>query len=188
MRPTSFDIPEYHECATPFDDCQKANPSIACWGETVPDSIDLISLDMYHHAGAVPALQDPATEVNTTRAFIDAHVVPKLNARQRLFVVPGTFGDWNISRSGPIEAQQDGIVAKLNGFWEWAQSEPLIAGINCWHWTTIPGLFRREPGIIPFYYGVDHMPKVVARLVEIGNVIRNQATGDAVGGGKVVVD
>jgi hypothetical protein len=32
------------------------------------------------------------------------------------------------------------------------------------------------------------MPKVVARLVEIGNVIRNQATSGAVRGGTFVVD
>ena len=120
-----------NECSTPFDECPKANPSIACWGGTVPDSIDLISLDLYHHAGSpyLPA-RDPTTEVNTTRAFINAHVVPRLNERQRLFVVPGTFGDWNVSRSGSIEQQQDGIVAKLDGYWSWAQSEPLIAGIN----------------------------------------------------------
>ena len=65
-------------------------------------------------------------------------------------------------------------MAKLNGYWEWAQSDPLIAGLNCWHWTTITGLYKRAPGIIPFYYGVDHMPKVVTRLNEIGAIIQNQ--------------
>ena len=65
-------------------------------------------------------------------------------------------------------------MAKLNGYWEWAQSDPLIAGLNCWHWTTITGLYKRAPGIIPFYYGVDHMPKVVARLNEIGAIIQKQ--------------
>lgn len=167
-----------NECSTPFDDCQKYNPSISCWGATVPDSIDLISLDIYHHAGQInPAFRDPSTEVNTARKFVNAHVIPKLNMHQRLLVVPGTFGDWNASRSGAIEEQQDGIVAKLNGFWAWAQSEPLIVGINCWHWLTIPGLYNRSPGIIPFYYGVDHMPKLVTRLIEIGDVIRNHTVG-----------
>lgn len=90
----------------------------------------------------------------------------------QLFVVPGTFGDWNSTRSLPIEEQQDNIVAKVNGYWDWAKSQPLISGINCWHWKTIPGLYKSSPGIIPFYYGVDRMPKVVARLTEIGDAIR----------------
>ena len=41
----------------------------------------------------------------------------------QLFVVPGTFGDWNSTRSPPIEQQQDGIVAKINGYWDWVQSQ-----------------------------------------------------------------
>ena len=115
-----------NECEHTF--CAKANPSISCWGDSVPDSIDLISLDIYH--SVANTYHDPATEVNTTRDFINAHVAPLLNPRQKLFVVPGTFGDYNVSRSGPIEQQQAGIVAKLNGYWDWAQSDPLIAGIN----------------------------------------------------------
>jgi hypothetical protein len=166
-----------NECSTPFDECQKANPSIACWGPTVPASIDAISLDIYHHAGCdnYANCSDPASEVETARAFVNAHVVPRMLPHQRLFIVPGTFGDWNESRSGPIASQQGGVVAKLNAYWEWAQSDPLIVGVNCWHWTTIPGLYKRNPGIIPFYYGVDAMPKVVARLNEIGAIIREEA-------------
>lgn len=169
-----------NECSTPFDECQKANPSIACWGPIVPASIDVISLDIYHHAGCESYINCsiPASEVGTAQAFLKAHVVPRMLPHQRLFVVPGTFGDWNSSRSGPIAAQQDDVVAKLNGYWEWAQSDPLIVGINCWHWTTIPGLYKRAPGIIPFYYGVDAMPKVVARLKEIGAIIREAAIGN----------
>jgi hypothetical protein len=157
----------------PFDEYQKYNPSISCWGEAGDfDSIDIISMDLYHHADAAPPHHDPVTEVNTTRAFVDAQLVPKLNEQQRLIVVPGTFADWNVSRSGPVEQQQAGVVAKLDGYWSWAQSDPLIIGINCFHWLTIPGLQKRAPGIIPYYWGVDHMPKVVARLVEIGDIIR----------------
>ena len=79
------------ECSTPFDECQKANPSIACWGDKVPASIDVISLDLYHFAGCDSYLScsDPASEVNTTRAFVNAHVVPRMQPHQRLFVVPG---------------------------------------------------------------------------------------------------
>ena len=164
------------ECSTPFDQCQKVNPSISCWGEKGEfDSIDIVSLDLYHHADSAPPYHDPATEVNTTKAFVAAHLVPKLNERQRLIVVPGTFADWNVSRSGPVEQQEGGVIAKLNGYWSWAQSEPLIIGINCFHWLTIPGLYKRAPGIIPYYWGVDSMPKVVARLVEIGDIIRNHS-------------
>ena len=164
-----------NECSTPFDDCKKYNPSLSCWGDTVPDSIDLISLDIYHHAGS--STSDPATEADTAEQFINTHVKPKLQPHQRLFVVPGTFGDWNHSRSGPVLQQQAGIVAKLNAYWSWVQREPLIRGINCWHWLTIPNLYKTSPGIIPFYYGVDHMPQVLARLVEIGAVIRNASFG-----------
>ena len=159
-----------NECSTPFDDCQKYNPSLSCWGDTVPKSVDLISLDIYHHAGS--SSNNPATEADTAEQFVNAHVKPKLNPHQRLFVVPGTFADWNQSRSGTVSQQQDGIVAKLDAYWKWAQRDPLISGINCWHWLTIPNLYKRSPGIIPFYYGVDHMPKVVSRLVEIGASIR----------------
>ena len=159
-----------NECSTPFDDCQKYNPSLSCWGDSVPTSIDLISLDIYHHAGS--STDNPATEADTAEQFVNAHVKPKLNPHQRLFVVPGTFADWNQTRSGSVLQQQDGIVAKLNAYWKWVQRDPLISGINCWHWSTIPNLYKRSPGIIPFYYGVDHMPKVLSRLVEIGAIIR----------------
>ena len=108
-----------------------------------------------------------------------------MQSHQRLFLVPGTFGDWNSSRSPPVEEQQEGIIAKLNGYWDWATSEPLVAGISCWHWTTIPGLYEKSPGIIPFYYGVDHMPKVISRLKQLGDIIRGQLKSDDIARRKV---
>ena len=36
-----------NECSTPFDECEKANPSLSCWGATVPHSIDFVSLDIW---------------------------------------------------------------------------------------------------------------------------------------------
>lgn len=186
-----------NECAGPFAFCTKANGTLAglecidcsegpkkgdqCWAKKIPASIDLISLDMYCSVkdSKMTACQtngvfDPAAEVRWARPFYETQIKPRLLSHQRLFVIPGTFADWNMTRSAPIEQQQAGIVRKLNAYWAWAQSDALIVGLNCWHWSTIPGLYAKSPGIIPFYYGVDHMPKVVARLTEIGITIRNE--------------
>ena len=186
-----------NECAGPFAFCTKANGTVAglecidcsegpkkgdqCWAKKIPTSIDLISLDMYCSAmdSKMAACQtngvfDPAAEVKWAQPFYETQIKPRLLSHQRMFIIPGTFADWNQTRSGPIEQQQAGIVRKLDAYWAWALSDPLIVGLNCWHWRTIPGLYAKSPGIIPFYYGVDHMPKVVARLTEIGSTIRNE--------------
>jgi hypothetical protein len=154
-----------------------------CWPSKLPTSIDLISLDMYCSvmgskmaACSTDGAFDPAAEAHKwARPFYETQLKPRLLPHQQLLVIPGTFGDWNKTRSPPIEQQQAAIVRKLDAYWAWAQSDPLIAGLNCWHWSTIPGLYEKSPGIIPFYYGVDHMPKVVARLTEIGTTIRSEA-------------
>lgn len=190
-----------NECAGPFAYLTKSNGTVAglefvdcangpeqgdkCWGPKIPASIDLISLDMYCPVtcSKMAACQsdgkyDPAAEVNWVRPFYEKVLVPRLQPHQQLFVVPGTFGDWNRTRSPPVDQQQLDIVRKLDAYWNWAQREPLIVGMNCWHWLTISGLYKTSPGIIPFYFGADHMPKVVARLVEIGAAIRNSSSVD----------
>ena len=45
---------------------------------------------------------------------------------------------------------------------------------HSWHWLTKPGQLQLGANAA-FHYGVDHMPKVVVRPVEIGNVIRNHS-------------
>ena len=161
--------------------CRHARPAPRAATACRAPDVDLISLDMYCSVmdSKMAACQtngvfDPAADVKWVQPFYETQIKPRLLSHQRMFIIPGTFADWNQTRSGPIEQQQAGIVRKLDAYWAWALSDPLIVGLNCWHWRTIPGLYAKSPGIIPFYYGVDHMPKVVARLTEIGGTIRNE--------------
>merc|ERR1711957_743034 len=91
--------------------------------------------------------------------------------------VPGIFASSpaHCSSSGvqcPLDDQAKQIVIKLDGFFEWAKSEPRVAGFNPWHFanrsgTQLPGAYDQKLGAIS-------MPSVVAKLKEIGEYISGQ--------------
>ena len=51
---------------------------------------------------------------------------PKLLPHQRVFVVPGLFGNASL----PIGPQDKQLVLKWKGYLDWIATEPRIIGIN----------------------------------------------------------
>jgi hypothetical protein len=109
-----------------------------CFMPKIPDAIDLISLDWYAIA---PADQRPAgatgnitAEPALMRQIYENMLHPKMARHQRVLVVPGTFADGNLRRSGPLGVQDSHIAAKLRGYWQWMQEDQLVVGLNAYHW------------------------------------------------------
>ena len=50
------------------------------------------------------------------RQMYKSLLYPKMHKHQRLIVVPGTFADSNVSRSGSLAAQDAYLAAKLAGY------------------------------------------------------------------------
>ena len=115
-----------------------SSPASPCYLATIPPAIDLISLDWY--AVPVASVRPAGATGNTTaeadliRGIYSSMLVPKLAAHQRLLLVPGTFADGDLNRSGPLAAQDAAIAAKLEGYWQWMKEDARVVGLNAYHW------------------------------------------------------
>ena len=106
---------------------------------TIPDAIDLISVDVYGYGPGGRMVAGGPTEHAYARKLVEAALYPRMKPHQRVLLVPGAFAQWNVSEpsttgasgSKPSVAQQDDVISKLDGYWSWAQNDTRIAGINC---------------------------------------------------------
>lgn len=188
-----------NEGSGPFDPAHTMY--LGTWvGKPLPQTIDVISLDIYCDSysplsptrprverkftldaplemdhSAIPACKQPEDEPRQARAFIEKNLVPLLESpgSQRLLAVPGLFMDWNTSRSGLLEQQERQVLKKLEAYVEWIKEDKRLLGLNNWHWTTST-VTPPPSDIVPFYYGVDHMPRVQARLVQVAGMRRTR--------------
>jgi hypothetical protein len=139
-------------------------PPIAADGRSggVPAGLDAISIDAY--------LQGTA-EVVANRARYRNQIYPKLHRHQRAVVTPGVFA-MNCSGYLPTqcrqEAQEELVAAKLKAYLKWAQEDPMIYGMNPWH-------FNNGAGGLGFSLGAIDMPKALAVLKQIGDFITNHS-------------
>lgn len=137
----------------------------------VPASIDIISMDTGYASkmdqlspGRIARL---ATEPSRVEAAYRHMVYPKLSPHQRVMLVPGLFADLNVSRAGPIEAQDYATASMLASFFEWSQRDPRVVGLNAWPWhDNLP-----RQGKAPHYMwtlGARSMPQTLVELQRIG--------------------
>lgn len=91
--------------------------------QRVPDAIDIISADIY----VINEGYEPAA----VRKVYREHVYPALAPHQRVMQVPGLFADARLSNTTNSKV----LLEKVNGFWDWAQNDTLVVGINPWHCT-----------------------------------------------------
>ena len=131
----------------------------------VPKDIDLISVDVYN--GYLPG-ENGTSEVASAKAVYEGRLFPKLQPHQRAMVVPGVMACSNLSFY-PLAMQSTQIVAKLDGYLEWAKAEPRIAGFSPWHFLNRTG--PQSGGACDMALGAVAMPGVVAKLKEIGQFI-----------------
>ena len=148
---------------------------------SVPSSIDVISMDFGYASkddqllpGRIERL---ATEPARVEAAYKQMVYPKLSAHQRVALVPPLYADLNVSRAGPIEAQDEASARMLAAFFEWSQRDDRVTGLNAWPWhDTLP-----RQGKQPHYmwtYGARSMPHTRAELRKIGKAIAPLRTDD----------
>jgi hypothetical protein len=138
----------------------------------LPVELDLFSFDVYNAQN-----DDGASEVAKARAVAEKTIFPQLGPHQRLLLVPGVYGNTpaKCEQAGgsaaecSLEAQATQVVAKLDGFFEWAMSEDRIAGFNSWHFG-----HRSQPQNSELHdmeLGAWEMPAVLAKLRQIGEHI-----------------
>lgn len=108
-----------NECGSPFT----IPGRIFSIPDKLPEAVDQISVDTYDVG---------PSEVVKVQAFCKQSVVPKMWPEQNLVVVMGLFADSNYTAAGTLEQQELALVEKLNAYWEWAQAEPRITGLNVW--------------------------------------------------------
>ena len=138
----------------------------------LPAELDLYSFDVYDAQN-----EDGASEVAMVRAAAEKTIFPQLAPHQRLLLVPGVYGNTPSKREKAggtaavctLEAQAAQVVAKLDGFLEWAKVEERVAGFNPWHFG-----HRSHPqssSIHDMEVGAWEMPTVLAKLRQIGEFI-----------------
>ena len=140
------------------------------------NQIDLFSIDLYAGGASYlppyPDPHDPRQEIQMVAKMVVDHMRPRLRAHQKLMLVPGLFGDRNVSRSGTMEDQDDYLVAKLNATVAYAESQPDIVGLIPWHWLSPPKSYAIYSTI--FGLGIESFPKLIARLDELGKQISGE--------------
>ena len=115
-----------NECEPVFDD-----PHYPRNRPMLVPALDFVSVDIYDSNGTV--------EVDVVKSFLGNHIFPKLHPHQKVFLVPGVFGDdpqdcrqhsSDAKSCATVEEQDAESAKKLALYWEWATHEPLIAGFN----------------------------------------------------------
>ena len=139
-----------NECG---DVIQGFPPITADGGGGVPAGLDAISIDAYAQGAA---------EVVANRKRYRDEIYPKLHPHQRAVFTPGVYAT-NCTGCN-VTLQEDYVVAKLQAYLDWAKQDPLIYGMNPWHYGKGP------PG---FALGAIDMPGAAAKLKEIGDWIRD---------------
>ena len=98
------------------------------------------SCPCFDKAGQCPeGATDPAvSEVSYMRTFIAKSMLPAMHPHQRILAVPGTFGCHasdirNVSSPMSNETMETSVLAKLEAWMAYAQSERRIVGFNPWH-------------------------------------------------------
>eukprot|EP01051_Picozoa_sp_SAG22_P014327 SAG22_NODE_1722_length_3723_cov_4.966060_2_plen_282_part_00 len=126
----------------------------------LPAGLDYIGFDGYGNSSSVNG------EVVTNRRRYTQWVYPLLHPHQRVFTVPGFFGDATASLSAAAKIKQDqALVAKLEQYLQWATEDSMIVGMNPWHWKTWKkGELPEESRL-----GAADNPLLVARLRSLGS-------------------
>ena len=170
------------------------NDCVSAW-PYIPPELDLVGMDRYMLSS------NGMDEVAGTKAYYESAIFPKLRPHQRAMIVPGLVGCSVNSSYGklvPKEDQEQALLQKLEGYYDWAKSDARIAGINSWHFnhyaSNPDGTGITNPHC-DWLYGVSDFPVLLARAKEIGADIIAAAgktssppaiVSTAVAGGKIV--
>ena len=110
----------------------------------LPQGLDLISIDSYElgnqthktvgHPFPLPTPWWLAEPLEIQRFYKEV-VEPKLWPHQRLMITPGLYGNNSYGVPNAAHELQDRrLVAKMDQYWQWIKDDPLVVGINPYHW------------------------------------------------------
>ena len=150
--------------------CQSCGSSLCCSGVSPTKCSTMHNEGMDHwnlSFRGYCAPDDPLHESIMMRQMYEKLLYPKMAPHQRLFVVPGTFADGNLSH-GSLASQDEYIAAKLEGYAAWMREDKRLAGVFAWHWASEPsGSVNRADS--PYQYGAIDLPKTIAVLEALAN-------------------
>ena len=100
--------------------------------------------------------------------FYIERIFPLLKPHQRVWIIPGLFGNSNESGdAGNHSVQQSALLQSLGQCTTWFFGEPRIAAMAPYHW------FHRAAGAAPeFSLGVSEFPQVVESLRSLGHRLK----------------
>ena len=157
----------------------------------VPDEVDIISVDIYGYGrgGNMTGDNRSGAEAAYVRNWVESVMYPRMKPHQRIMQVPGTFARWNASHPSttgpngalPTAEDEQVVVDKLEEYWQWAQSDPNVIGINCFHWWTLCEPCNADGGpnttvYTKIFFGVDRMPAAIRKLEQISALIHQSTT------------
>ena len=146
------------------------SPEVAQHNEpvaSIPGAIDLVCASGGYD-GYMPG-QMGTEEVNKSAPRLEP-LFKLLQPHQQAMLLPGIFGCLNNqSDFGPPEVQGARVVRKLEAFWDWANREPKVAGLDAWHWFNESD--KLDSGPCDMKLGAEALPGVPAKLREIGLAI-----------------
>ena len=129
---------------------------------TVPSSLSLFSIDLYHFDGP-----DPAFVSSQVQAFYTEYVYPLLSPGQLAMLVPGSYG----SLTNPacnLTCYDAMCTVDAWNFIAWANSDPMIAGLAVWNWSGCPGCVQIHDEI-----GTVMLNSTATAWMQIGAAIKN---------------
>ena len=139
--------------------------------DKLPPELDFISFDAYE---GLTIASNASTEVDVVRGYLESSLFNMMWPHQKALLVPGLFGCVNVMG---LNQSQDKAVEKLDAYFRWAKTDPRVAGFASWHWGD-----RRTPqytkGACNMELGAGSMPRVVAKLREMGQWMKANAVKD----------
>jgi hypothetical protein len=128
-------------------------------------------LQRWHYSGGAMAL---SSALDTPGFFVPRQhwIYPLLHPHQLVMQLPGLFG-WNETQC-PEEQQVSALLAKLDGYWAWAQADDRVIGMAPWHMNDRSANFPNKN----LGKGAVNSPAVMAKLREINAQIPCIAISD----------
>jgi hypothetical protein len=155
-----------NECMSSFSN--HTGPNL----DKLPPELDFISFDAYE---GLTIASNASTEVDVVRGYLEEAIFNMIWPHQRVLVVPGLFGCENVMS---FNQSQGKAVDKLDAYFAWAKTDPRVAGFAPWHWGDRHTPQAKAP-TCNMERGAGSMPRVVAKLREIGRWMKANAKGGA---------
>ena len=160
--------------------CHGIGGASCCYTGGLPASIDAVSVDIYtgplvgqsgeprNLSSICPhsAWQTFEAEADCVFEFYRTTVYPLMAPRQKVFVVPGTFGAMADRDTDEV------LVRKFDRYWELAAADARVVGINPWHFNAQGP--SNQTWLNQFHCGAEQFPQLLAAMAAKGAALRSK--------------